>query len=496
MSGTLIVAPDKKGSPVRANSKRILDNKRLNQVYGYAPGILRDAMATTYGWLMARKRYGKYFQQYLNEFSETQWFSREQIVEIQNRRLRRLVEHAAAHVPYYRQLFCNLRLSPQDIADQTQLAKLPILEKETFRQQNCLFRSSIYGEKDVVHNTTGGTTGKSLDIALSLERFQAEQAIKWFHYSWSGIKKGDKIATLAGHAVAPVEQTHPPFWVTNYVDNQVLFSPNHLSKRYLGYYAQKLAEMQPALMHGYPWTMYLLAQYIRKTGCAQVHPRVIYTSSETLFNHQRQVIEQQFGCKVYDYYANGEMVANILECPDSGLHVIGSHSIVEFLRPDGTPAAPGEEAELICTDLIDYASPLIRYRIGDTAVLSDKRCTCGRPSILVDQISGRIKDAIITPDGRYRPPLSLVFKHVDTIVEAQIVQTSREQLIIRIVKDTRYTDADTQKLLHDFRRMAGPDMRIDFEFLDAIPRSAKGKFRPILSYLPRQLEGDDLPPEE
>jgi phenylacetate-CoA ligase len=449
-------------------------------------------MATVYGFMMARKRFGQHFLQYFDEFSRTQWYSQEQIEEIQNRRLRRLLEHATEHVPYYRRLFRELGLSPRDVGDKTQLHRLPILEKETFRQQSHLFRSSAYGERDVIYNRTGGTTGKALNIAISLERFQVEQAIKWFHHSWSGIKRGDRTAALAGHPVAPVEQSRPPFWVANYFDNQVLFSPNHLSEQYLAHYARKLAEIRPALIYGYPWTIYLLALYMRKAGRSDVHPKAIYTSSETILEHQRQIIEQQFGCKVYDFYGNGEMVANILECPDGGRHVIGSHSIVKFLRQDGTPALPGEEAEMVCTDLLNLATPLIRYRIGDIVVLSDRQCPCGRPGPLVERIIGRMQDVVTAPNGRYWIPLDLVFKKVDTIVEAQIVQPSKEQLLIKVVRGPGYCDADTQKILSEFRRLLGTGMRIDFEFVNGVPRTPQGKFRQVISYVPVELE-ESLP---
>jgi phenylacetate-CoA ligase len=470
----------------------LLDNRLLKRAYCRAPGPVRDVMASVYGFTAARKRFGKYFQQYFDEFSQTQWYSQEQIEEIQNRRLRRLLEHAAEHVPYYRQLFGELGLSPRDVADKTELHKLPILEKETFRRNSHLFRSSAYGERDVVYKRTGGTTGKALTVAISLERFQAEQAIKWFHYSWSGIRRGDRIATLAGHPVAPAEQRRPPFWVTNHAENQVLFSPNHLNEECLAQYARKLAQMHPALIHGYPWTIYLLALCMGKAGRDDVHPKAIYTSSETILEHQRRAIEQQFGCKVYDFYGSGEMVANILECPDGSRHVIGSHSIVEFLRQDGTPALPGEEAEMVCTSLLNLATPLIRYRSGDIVVLSDRQCSCSRPGPLVEKIIGRVEDVIVAPDGKYWITLDLVFKEVDTIVEAQIVQPSREQLLIKVVRGPGYCDADTQKMLDELRRLVGDGMRIDFEFMEKIPRTPLGKFRPMLSCVPLELE-ESLP---
>lgn len=474
---------------------RTLDSSFLNLVYSHTPGLVRDFMASTYGYMVGRERFGRYFHQYFNEFTETQWYTWEQIEEIQNRRLRRLLEHAAAHVPYYQQMFEKLGISPRDIADKTELHKLPIIEKETFRRNNQLFRSDAFGERDVVHKHTSGTTGKSLDVALSKERFQADQAVKWFHYSWGGVHLGDRIATLAGHSVTPVQQAGPPFWVTNYPGNQVLFSPNHLTKENLIHYARKLAQIHPTMIHGYPWTIYLLSLCMRQAGINDVRPKAVFTSSETLLEHQRRIMEEQLQCKVYDLYGSGEMVADILECSEGGRHVLSPHSIVEFLRQDGTPAAPGEEGEMVCTGLVNLAMPLVRYRTGDVVVTSDRQCSCGRQGPMVEKIIGRLEDVIVAPDGQYWLTLDMIFRKVHTIVEAQIVQPSREQLIINIVKGPGYSDEDTNKLRNEFRQYVGDEMRIDFQFMEEIPRTSRGKFRPTVSHVRLDLE-ESLPDHE
>ena len=101
------------------------------------------------------------------------------------------------------------------------MQRLPLLEKETVRAAGYQLRPEEFPRLPVVWFHTSGTTGKALEVPISQECFEREYAFRWLHYSWAGIGPSDRIATLAGHPVAtPAAQ--PPFWVTNYAENQLL----------------------------------------------------------------------------------------------------------------------------------------------------------------------------------------------------------------------------------------------------------------------------------
>ena len=127
------------------------------------------------------------------------------------------------------------------------------------------------------------------------------------------------------------------------------------------------------------------------------------------------------------------------------------------------------------------AMPLIRYDIGDIATLSEVPCSCGRQSPTVEKIDGRIESYIITPDGRQMGRLDFLFKDSAKIEEAQLIQNELSSVTVKIVRSPGYTSRDEESFLADMRRYLGNEIGIQFEYLQAIPREANGKFRQIVS---------------
>ena len=211
------------------------------------------------------------------------------------------------------------------------------------------------------------------------------------------------------------------------------------------------------------------------------------------------MIEAVFGCKVFNWYGNTEMTANIVECDHGSLHVKPEHSVLEFLSPEGRPARPGELAEIVATGYGNEAFPLIRYRTGDTAIVSDRPCECGRGGPTVVSVTGRVEDIVVTPEGRHVGRLDHVFKDSSNVREAQLIQESEDTLTVRIVRRDDYNEADTTLITHALRERLGDRMQFHFEFVDRIPRGPNGKFRFVVSKVglaigPRELD-EGRPPQ-
>jgi phenylacetate-CoA ligase len=175
------------------------------------------------------------------------------------------------------------------------------------------------------------------------------------------------------------------------------------------------------------------------------------------------------------------MTGNIVECDHGGLHVKPEHSVLEFLDPEGHPARPGELAEIVATGFGNDALPLIRYRTGDTAIVSDRPCECGRGGPTVLSVTGRVEDIIVTPEGRHVGRLDHVFKDSPNVREAQLIQESLETLTVRVVRRDDYNAADTARITQYLRERLGDRMQFEFDFVDRIPRGANGKFRFVIS---------------
>jgi phenylacetate-CoA ligase len=228
----------------------------------------------------------------------------------------------------------------------------------------------------------------------------------WHHYSWAGIKRKDPIATFGYHPIIHVNSKKPPFWLYDRVENELFFSIQHISAQTAPLYIQALIDFRPVMIRGVPSFLNLIAQHMLETG-KTYHPKGIFTNSETLVDLQRKAIGQAFGCPVYNFYSNGERMGHVLQCQLGNLHVLTETSILEVLHSDGNLATVGEVGELVITSLINRAMPLIRYRIGDTAIMGEGRCSCGRDTPILKNLTGRSDDFIVKADGRRIHPLNV-----------------------------------------------------------------------------------------
>jgi phenylacetate-CoA ligase len=457
-------------------------------VYRHLPQGLRSLAATYYALRTYPTRHGPYFHEHLVHLKQNERLPDEELEKIQLRKLKALVAYAAERVPYYRSLFRERGIAPADIASLADLRRIPLLDKEAVRvnQSGLLAEGVRRGDLLCIH--TSGTTGTPLDLYQTREFFQKEYAFWWFHRSWAGIHLGDRTATLAGHPVAPVDQEKPPFWIRNYRENQMLFSSYHLSPENLGYYCRALEAFGPKLIHGYPSSIYLVALHLNDNRMGTVRPKGIFTSSETTLAHQREEIERAFGCRVYSYYGNAERAGYIGECEEGSMHAMSEHSIVEFLGEDGEPVGPGRQGVLVCTNIENTAMPLIRYVTGDVVVPlpEGQKCPCGRGGRLVESVLGRVEDYVVTPEGNYVGRLDHIFKGVHHVREAQIFQPSRERVVVRIVKEPAFGSEDEKALVANARERLGRTIDIAVDLVDRIERTRTGKFKFIVSDVPRE----------
>lgn len=401
-----------------------------------------------------KAKYGRVFPGWLADLERDEKRSCDEMLHQQQAALRHLLEYAVEHVPAYK------GRSPEN------LNEWPILEKSEVAAKPQDFLSDEFNPRDLMELRTSGTTGTPLAVKFSKEYHQIEMAFRWRHKAWAGVPFLSSGAYVAGHPVVPANQQKPPFWRWDSTEKRLLCSSYHLTPENLPAYAEAFQKYRPEFIHGYPSSLYLLGGY---------KPKAVFTASETLLDFQRAAIERNFGAKVFNWYGNTEMTCNIVECAAGNLHHRTDYGVLELLD-DGT---------MIVTGLNNRAMPLIRYRVGDRAVAKAGTCACGCAFPLIEQIEGRIEDYIRTPDGRHVGRLDHLFKDAQHVREAQIVQVKLDEIVLRVVKEDGF---DEKPVLAEARQRLG-DMKVRFEYVPAIERTAAGKFRFIVSQLPReQLE--------
>lgn len=421
----------------------------------------------------------------LQKLEQTQYLSREEIKEIQWNKLKNLLEHAYHTVPYYRGLFDEMEIHPNQIVTQDDIRKIPILTKEIINNNSISIISSKYRMKDLNKSSTGGSTGESLNFFIDKKTSSNRTATVTRNDRWAGLDIGDKNVRLWG---APFDTSFKNKFrdkIYSKLFQTVFMSSYNLSEENMQIYAKKLRTYKPKVIIGYSSSLYFFAQFLEENEIGVFSPKSIITSAEVLFDYQRELIEHVFGCEVFNRYGCREFSTIAQECSEhSGMHINAEHVYVECLKENGEPVAPGENGELVITDLDNYGMPFIRYKIGDVGVLSDEKCNCCRGLPLLEKLEGRTFDIIIGTNGRRFDGhfFSILLRtSVDGIKQFQVVQESKNELNIRIIVNEVFRQDSIAVLNDKIHEHCGEDMQINFKIVDKISLTQSGKFRFVVS---------------
>src|SRR3972149_742346 len=458
--------------------------KISTKAYEHSPVIIQNLFISIEGKRLWKQRFSREFYNLMELWDRTQWLSHDELEEYQNERLQFLIQHAYETVPYYRKVMKDRKLVPNDIKRIGDLHKLPILTKDDLRTN---FRELISVKANKLwEGHSSGTTGSPVDILWDNNVITATNAALWRHRRWAGFEFGQPYASLLGRVIVPIKQKEPPFWRYNKPWNQLFLSSFHLEEKNLPDYIKALNQYGVESIQAYPSTIFILAKYLQQSN--ESFPlKYIFTSSETLLDLQREVIEERFRCKIYDCYGLAERVMYAGECPNhEGHHLYMEYGITEIVDQDGEIVNDGNYGKAIATGLHNYGMPLIRYEVGDVTAYKIGKCSCGRGLPLLEAITTKAEDIVVTPDGRFISPSVLThpFKPMHHIEKSQIIQETPEELLIKVVRRVGYTDNDSKILLQEMHNRVGDNVKVKIEFVEDIPRSANGKYRWVISKVP------------
>jgi phenylacetate-CoA ligase len=455
-------------------------------IYAALPVALQSVAVSLQGARLQAVRYrSASFRQTARMLERNEQLSLAALKELQFAAFRELAKHCFAHSLFYRRLWLSRGLYPDDIRSFGDIARIPIVRKQDLRHHTEEFFTQRASRRmTTVH--TSGTTGSPLTVRFSQEDIGRRYAFLERCRRWAGVRIGQKRATFTGRNLLAEGQTQPPFWRYNWPGQQLLFSSYHLASANLPAYVDALESFQPEIIDGYPSSIHAVADHILRCGRVHtIHPRAILTSAETVLPHQRQTIEAAFRAKLYDQYASSEGAPFISECRNGRMHVHVDSGLIEILNAEGEPAAPGQVGEMVVSSFTTRVVPLLRFAMGDTAIASKETdaCPCGLPFPVIETIVGRMDDVLYTPDRGLVGRLDTVFKGLpSSIVEAQIVQTSAETVVLRLVPDrSRYRPEHARQLVRQMRSKLGQVVAIEVEELCEIPRSANGKMRSVIN---------------
>lgn len=452
-------------------------------LYGRLPTWAQHAMVTAYGAYWHRLRFGAGYEEFVRQYRARERFTAEEWREWQNRALRRVLTIAATHVPFYRERWTPAQCAA---AMEGELASLPLLEKDSIRANPRAFVNSRSRSFPTFVFHTSGTTGTPVKTIWKASEIRDSLAVREVRSAgWAGVSFGMPRATFSGRLVEPDPQSRGPFHRYNAVERQTYLSAFHLAPSTAAQYVEVLRKNNVRWMTGYAVSFYLLARYILDQRLDVPPLSALVTTSEKLTAEMRHVMEEAYQCRVFEEYSTVENSLFASECEKGKLHVSPDVGVVEILRGDGTPCDPRETGEVVATCLMRHHQPFIRYRLGDLAAWDDAGCTCGRTMPVIKEIVGRLEDVVVGPDGREMVRFHGIFVAQPHVREGQIVQETVDRIVARVVPSNGFSNFDADDIVQRIRQRLGPQVTVNVETVERIPRSAAGKYKAVISLVGR-----------
>lgn len=460
-------------------------NRWQETLYYKSPPSLQSLLISAGRYWQRRSEYGPVFQEYRARLEAMQRWSRAELEAWQLEKLQQLVAHAYENVAAYRRLYDTAKVKPSDIRRLGDLAKLPTVTKNQIRAEPASFMARNATRFNPIQLNTSGTTGSPFQFYSDHGTESVERAFFWRHKSWGGARLWEPMISLGGKMVVPLAQQHPPFWRFNWAEGTMWLSTFHMTPGNLDLYMEQVRKSGIQFLRGYPSNLYIFAQHLAQREVV-LPLRAVFSGSEPLFGYVRELVEERFGCKVFDWYGVSERVVTSGQCEHhAGFHVHMENCLVEILR-DADPAGPGSFGEVVGTCLSNYAMPFIRYRTGDMSAWCPQPCACGRGLMTIEQVQAKWEDILTTADGRFISPSVLThpFKPIRGIEKSQIIQEEPGTIRIKVVINALFDATQRDLLVKGFQERLGAETRIHIEPVEDIPKEASGKYRWVISKVP------------
>jgi phenylacetate-CoA ligase len=406
-----------------------------------------------------------------------QWDGPETIRRRQLDGLNHLLRHAQRSSPYYARTLAGLTA----IERLEDLADLPVLERAHLQEGCEEIRVQAPGVR--LHgNASGGSTGEPVVFYHGEEALLHMRAGAYVLDEMAGWRFGARTAHLWG-ADRDTRAT-PARRLNWFLRNEIWIDAFRMESEALDGYHAALTRARPEILVAYASAAALLAEHLRDGRLEPTYPtRAIITSAEPLPAGTRRRIREVFHVPVFNRYGSREFGPVAMECSAArGMHVNESDLVLEVVRPGtGTPCPEGESGEILITSLRSLDFPFIRYRTGDVGTLERGRCACGRHTVRLADVGGRITDFVITAEGRRVH--GELFAHVlydrTWVREFQIVQERDGSIRVRIVP-RQGRERDTGELEEAIRRALDTSGPVAVEVVEGIDRTRSGKRRLVI----------------
>ena len=401
------------------------------------------------------------------------------LAAFRRQKLQRLIHHAYANVPYYRDLMQQAGVLPGDIADFPDLTRIPVTTKAMLRDAGD--RALATGSSNLLSQHTSGHSGVPFMVRYTQQEHQSRRLREFRMLISAGVRPRDQLVLLGPTRSRP-QRLHR--WLGLYRMEVIPCTLTHqdLSARF--------EATRPDVLWVYPTSLKTVLYHTRKTLYQLVQPRIMITSAQVMDAPFRQrLLAESPGLEIVDIYGSSEVGRIAAVCERrTGLHVEEDALHVELLS-NGQAVSPGQAGSVTITALDQLAMPFIRYEQGDLCRQNFEPCPCGRNTSLLYPPAGRNADMITLPDGQKVSCaiVDVALRDEIELLQYRFVQTSHSHIRVELC----YRRPPSDEHLENLRKLlsACTNGQIDYT-TELLPdfRMEGSKFKVFVSELAGPLQ--------
>jgi phenylacetate-CoA ligase len=414
-------------------------------------------------------------------FQVTEWWSPEQLLAGQMRQASALVRHAAATVPYYRDKLGEQPFSRHVPLTWDDFRALPLLRRDDIQDAGqSLVSEAIPGSHGPGYEVrSSGSTGKPIRVMGTGLTGMFLRAFSMRGHLWHGRDLAAKNVDI--RTAKPTEGPRgKQTWNSVLGAGESVLLDINLPVQSL---LDHLIREDPVYLQTHPYTLKGMIKNSIERGVRPQSLREARTFGEALDPGIRELARDHWGIAVVDNYSAMETGTIALQCPQNeNLHVQSESVLVEVIDDYGRPCLPGEVGRVVVTSLHNFATPLIRYELGDFAEVGDA-CVCGRGLPVLKRVLGRQRNLLVLPSGEKRFPeaWATLTDIAPEIRQFQLIQKSLEQIEVKLVVASPLTGTQESRLTRYLVEKFDHPFTCRFVYVDDIPRGANGKFEEFMS---------------
>lgn len=424
---------------------------------------------------LAEKVKGTNSMVWYKRIQEMNTWTPEQIHAWQEKQLQRVVNQAYYHTVYWRKIFDERGLRPEDIRTTDDLKKLPILTKDEIRAHYEEMVPDNVEQFPHRMERTGGTTGDPMQYLVDEDIWGYVSADKIVAWRSTGYRFGDPFMALGSASLfkknAPLARR-----VLDWIRNERAYNSMNMDGELCRKYIEILEKQKIHYIYGYASSIYLLAQYALDHNMDMSHMRGAFTTSENLTDIYRETIERAFDCRVMDCYGARDAGITAYEVTPGNYYLgYSAHlEIVDEIAPNtGT---------LLSTNLLSMAFPVLRYDYGDIAEL-DNNYSVYNGQVL-HKIYGRVSDVLRLDNGHVltSPGFTILMRNFD-VKAYDIQKLSGSSVRMQVQIADGWTKTQESKLIAEMQHFCGEGCSFCLEYVDGFSEQKNGKRRYFMNDL-------------